>query len=71
MPTLTLTAEESEEYSRIMSDVETRINESIPKFITGELSMDTWDAFVEELIAMGLPEAQQIEQAAFDRFMAR
>ena len=67
----TLTAEESETYSHIMSDVKTRLDETIVRFITGEYSMDQWDSFTAELIGMGIPEAQAIQQAAYERLMAR
>lgn len=68
---VTRTQEETEDYSFIMSDIETRINETIVHFITGEKSMDEWDAFLDELNGMGLDDARQIQQQAYDRFMAR
>lgn len=71
MPTLALTAEEAEDYAAKMSDITTRIDESIVRFIIGEKSMDEWDGFVEELRLMGLDEAQAIYQAAYDRYLAR
>ena len=70
-PSVTRTQEEAEEYSFIMSDVDTRIDETIVKFITGEKSMDEWDSFVDELRVMGLDDARDIQQAAYNRFMAR
>ena len=70
-PKVTRTQEETEDYSFIMSDIETRINETIVHFITGEKSMDEWDAFLDELNGMGLDDARQIQQQAYDRFMAR
>ncbi len=70
-PAVSLTAEESEDYSAIMNDIETRISETIVKFIIGTEPMENFDSFVETLVGMGLPEAQTIQQTAYDRFMAR
>ena len=70
-PSVSLTAQESEDYSSIMNDIETRISETVVKFIIGSEPMENFDSFVDTLVGMGLNDARDIEQAAYDRFMAR
>lgn len=50
---VTLSEDENEEYANIMTAVDTYVDEQRAKFITGERSMDEWDAFIEELQGMG------------------
>jgi len=70
-PSVSLTAEESEDYSTIYNDIDTRISETIVKFIIGTEPMENFDSFVDTLESMGLSEAQAIQQAGYDRFIAR
>lgn len=67
----TMTAEEGEEYSRIMSDVDTFISENLVRFVIGDKPMEEWDSFVETLNGMHVDEAMAIKQAALNRFNAR
>ena len=67
----TRNGKEGERYSSIMSDVETTLNENVPKFIRGDRPMSEWDSFVEQLTSMNVEEAREIQQAAYDRYMAR
>ena len=71
VPTLTLTEDEALTYSDIWAACNTFVEESALAFITGEKSLDEFDAYVQELNKMGLPEAIAIQQAAFDRFMSK
>lgn len=50
---VTLSTDENEEYANIMTAVDTYVDEQRAKFITGERSMDEWDAFIEELQDIG------------------
>jgi len=68
---ISLTAEESEEYSSPYNDIKTYVEENIPLFIRGDRSLDTWDAFVEDIYAFGLQDCIDIYQAALDRYNAR
>ena len=70
-PSITRTKDEADEYSSIMSDIDTRVAETVVKFIIGTNPIEEWDAFVEELYSMDLQTAIDIQQAAYDRFMAR
>ncbi len=68
---ITMTEEESETYTTLYSDIETFVDESIAQFIIGTKSMDEWDAFTEQLSAMGIDECIQMQQNALDRYNAR
>lgn len=67
----TRNTKEAETYSSIMSDIETLVNENIPKFIRGDQSMDQWDSFIAQVEAMNVAEAIKIQQDSYDRYMAR
>ena len=69
---ITLTAEETEEYSSRYSDIQTYVAESIPKFIMGELNLDSdWDSFVASVKTMGIERCCEIYQGAVARYNAR
>ncbi len=71
LPTLSLTSEESEEFNSLYADISTYADESIAKFITGDLSLSQWDTFVETLQEMGIEQCVAIYQAALDRYNAK
>ena len=43
----------------------------IVKFIIGMEPMDRYDAFVDQLKALGIEEVLTVRQAMYDRFLAR
>ena len=67
----TLTVDESQRYAEVVSDISTLISESVSGFVVGDTPMSQWDAFVETLENMGLPEITAIKQDAYDRYLAR
>lgn len=69
--TVTLTAEESEEYTKIYADIETYMEENLVKFLVGDLSFDQWDAFTSQIESMNIQRCQEIQQQAFDRAYSR
>jgi putative aldouronate transport system substrate-binding protein len=71
LPKITLTAEEASASSAKMADIDTYINESISMFITGQKSLEEFDAFVEQIKSMGIDEVIKINQDALDRYNAR
>ena len=72
LPTLSLTDDESSIYNEHVADIETYAQESILSFITGAMNPDKdWASYVNKITAMGIPENQEIYQAAFDRLNAR
>ena len=68
---VTLTTEESTEYSSLATSINTYASEMALKFLTGEESLDNFDSFVETMNEMGLPRVLELQQAAYDRFLAR
>ena len=68
---ITMTSDESENYTTLYSDIQTFVDESIAQFIMGTKSMDEWDAFVEQLHTMGIDECIAMKQQALDRYNAR
>ena len=53
---LSLTSEESEESATIMSDLSTYLEESLIKYLIGDLSMDDWGTFQDtgDLVTTGI-----------------
>lgn len=64
-----LTVDESDRYTAILSEVRTYVQEMTLKYITGAESLDTWDTYVQSLVDMGIEEAISIKQTALDRYM--
>ena len=71
MPSISMTAEESEEYAAIYSDIQTLISENLSKFAVGDRSMDEWDDFVQEIYDLGIEDCIAIKQGALDRYYER
>lgn len=71
MPQITLTKKEASKKSKIMSDITNYCNENTVKFILGSKPIDEFDSFIATLKDMGIEEAIQIEQDAYDRFIKR
>ena len=72
MPPVTLTADESTEYARLMADINTATNEYRSAVFTGEKNLEgDWDAYVEQIKGMGIEQAIALQQAALDRYNAR
>ena len=67
----TRTTKEGETYSSIMNDIDTMIQETVPKFIRGDMAMSEWDSFLASIEQMNIGEARDIQQAAYDRYMSR
>lgn len=71
MPPITMTPEENNEYSSIMSDLETYYDETITRIIMNEQSIDQFDEFVDTLKGMGIERAIELQQQALDRYLDR
>lgn len=67
--TVALSAEENTEAMNIYSDIQTLCMESIAKFVTGDKSLDEYDAFVADIEAMNIQGFLDIYQGAYDRCM--
>ncbi len=69
---LTLTADESEQFSVKMNDVATYTSESILKMLTGTVDIDAdFDAFIDTCYEMGLQDCIDCYQTALERYNAR
>lgn len=74
MPRVTslgMTQEDNVEYSRLMTDIQSIVDEKTAQFISGAVSLDEYDAYLQQLDQMGLADAITIVQNAYDSFMAR
>lgn len=70
-PTLTWTAEETEERAMIVPTINTAIQEYMAQAITGQVDIDdSWDGYVESMNAMGVARLQEIDQAAYANWWA-
>lgn len=69
-PPTSVSAENSERYSEIMSNVKTTASEMEAQFINGTISMDEWDKYIAQLKAFGIEEAIAMMQEAYDAYMA-
>ena len=67
----TMTAAESTEYSDIYSDIETYMDENISKFVTGDKPLEEFESFVATLKSMNIDRCVELQQAAYDRYMAK
>lgn len=68
---LALTADEQSESTAIYSDIKTYLAENISKLITGNLSMDEYDTFVQGIYNMNIDRVIEIRQGALDRYLAQ
>ena len=58
------------EYSTLMTDIQTVVDERTPQFISGVLSLDEYDAYLQTLKEMNIDRVIEIVQQAYDNFMA-
>ncbi len=70
-PPYTMTAEENSEFSKLNGEMSTYVKEMTMKFILGTESLDNWDTYVENLKAMGLERAIELNQIAYERYLNR
>ncbi len=69
---LSLTEDESETYANRFGDISTYAAESIPRFITGELNLDSdWDDFQTTLKNLGIGDCVAAYQSAYERYLSR
>lgn len=71
VPAISALAEDKEEFSKISAETSTYHSEMRAKFISGEVSFDEWDSFVQGLKDRGIDRQIEIMQKALDEFNAR
>ncbi|WP_297599180.1 DUF3502 domain-containing protein [uncultured Cetobacterium sp.] len=70
MPTLKYTKDENRKIQKINSQLNTTVKEMNQKWILGAVDFDkTYDEFLKRLNEIGLKEAIEINQRAYERFM--
>ena len=68
---LSRTQEENETYAEIMNQVDTYFQEEMNKVITGKSSASDWDSVVSTMKDMGIQDAIDIQNAAYERYKKR
>ena len=68
---LSLTAEESEIFNPIMTDIYTYLTENVSAFVNGSRPLEEFDAFRQDLEEMGIQEALEIKIASYERYQNR
>jgi putative aldouronate transport system substrate-binding protein len=68
---ITLTLDESNRAAELQNSISTYASEMAAKFITGQTPLETFDSFVAQVNSMGLAELLAINQAGYDRYLAR
>lgn len=71
IPPITPTAEESQEQSQIMYDINTYRDEYAIKFIFGTIDFSEWDTYVDTIYKIGLERVLEIQNDALERYYAR
>ena len=71
LPAISPTAEEAEEMATINAAVSTYVKEETTKFIMGLRDLNEFDSYVESLKGLNIDRALEIEQAAYERYLAR
>ncbi|BFT70361.1 ABC transporter substrate-binding protein [Paenibacillus sp. P36] len=71
LPPVTATPEESTELAKIMTDVNTLVDEMTLKIILGTEPVDSFDKYQEKFKSVKLSRALEIKKASLDRFNKR
>ena len=71
LPNAPMTEEENKEYAKIMKDIDTYVEEVMFKTITGKLALEDLDTYYAELKSRGIERAIELQQIAYDRYMAK
>lgn len=73
LPAMHRTEEEETIYSGNQSNLDDYVNSMVLKFIIGgeELNDEAWNAFKSQLEAYGILENLEVQQAAYERYLAR
>jgi putative aldouronate transport system substrate-binding protein len=70
-PAATLTVAESLRHAELRTPINTYVSEMAIGFVTGQVPLSQFDAFVARLNQMGLAEVLSIQQAVYDRWQKR
>ncbi len=70
-PYIDVAVEDQAEFSKLNADIETYVYEMRAKFISGEVSLDEFDTYLQELKDKGVDRVIEIKQKALDNFNAK
>ena len=62
-----MSLQEMDEYNQLLSTIMGYVEENVIRFIVGDRSLDTWDAYLAEFQRMNLDRLLTITQAAYSR----
>ena len=69
IPNFYYVTEENEKISSYKATINPYIQESIARFITGDMDLDTgWDSYINELNSLGMQEYISVIQSGYDRW---
>ena len=72
LPLLAISLDDSEEYSKINSEISTFIDEMVVAYVTGEKSLDNFEVeYMEKMKTLGVDRLIEIQQKAYDAYNAR
>lgn len=71
MPPITPSSDLSAEFSKIINECTTFIDEYTLKFITGSISFDEWDNYIAQLKAFNIDRAIEIYQQTYDEYQGK
>lgn len=71
LPNVTINLDNADEYSSLVSELETYRDEMTIKFIRGEESLDNFGKYLETLESMGVSRLIELLQAALDEYNSR
>ena len=71
MPQITMTADESDEFSTLYAEIKKVRDTMTTSFITGVVSIDKYDEFIQKLHQLNVDKAIELEQSALDRYNSR
>ena len=67
LPRMVFSGDENEEYSDIMAEIDTILEEMTVKIIIGDKTMDAYDGYVQDMYDADIERAIQLVQTAYDR----
>src|SRR5699024_2714233 len=62
------TKEETDKLSSFGADIDKYVEEMRDKFISGDVSLEQWDEYVDTVQSMNLEEYMEIKEAAYERY---
>lgn len=71
LPNIRLTSEANAERAKILTDVNTYVDEMVLKFITGAVPMSDWDSYVAQVESMNIARAVELTQEAYEQYMSK